>query len=144
MDALAGERVDVAGGVADDEQVVVVGGGNALGAQAQRGGLHALHLGVGAHRLADEGVALQRALMQPLQIRLLCRGVPTLRLSILRRAPCWGYRILNLRAQGAQTAKLRAALDAETAPCQLPVSMAPWPYRGFSSLKDAQKPKFQG
>lgn len=71
MDAFAGEGVDVAGSVADDEEVIVVGGGDALGAQAQRGRLHALHLGVGTHCLADEGVALQRALVQPLQIRLL-------------------------------------------------------------------------
>ena len=71
VDALAGERVNVPRGVADDDQVVVVGTGNALGAQAQRGRLHALHLGAGPHRARDEGVALQRALVQPLQVRLL-------------------------------------------------------------------------
>lgn len=42
--------------VADDHEVVVVRGGQALAAQAQAGGAHALQLGVGAQRGADEGV----------------------------------------------------------------------------------------
>ena len=71
VDALAGEGVNVTGSVADDQQVVIVGGGNALGAQAQRSRLHALYLCAGADRLANEGVALQRALVQPLQVRFL-------------------------------------------------------------------------
>ena len=37
VDALASQRVHVARGVADDEQVIVVGAGNALRAQAERG-----------------------------------------------------------------------------------------------------------
>lgn len=53
---LTRERVDVAGRVAHDEQVVVVAGGEALAAQAQRGRAHALQLGVGAQRRADEGI----------------------------------------------------------------------------------------
>ena len=71
VDALASERVDVARSIPHNDEVVVIGLGHALRAQAQRGRAHALDLGLGADGLADEGVALQGALMQPLQVRLL-------------------------------------------------------------------------
>lgn len=51
-----GQWVDVSCSVTNDEQVVVVAGGEALATQAQGGGTHALKLGVGAQGSADEGV----------------------------------------------------------------------------------------
>ncbi len=71
VDALSGEGVDVAGSVAHNDEVVVIGLGHALGAQAQRGRAHTLDFGIRPDGLADEGVALQRAVVQPLQVGLL-------------------------------------------------------------------------
>ena len=71
MDALASERVNVACSISHNDEVVIVRLGHALRAQAQCSCAHALDLGFGADGLADEGVALQGAIMQPLQVRLL-------------------------------------------------------------------------
>ena len=71
MDALPREGVDVARSIPDDEQVLVVGGGQALAPQAQGCGLHALDLGRGPQGLGDEAVVLDGPLVQPLEVRLL-------------------------------------------------------------------------
>mmetsp|Transcript_2432 Transcript_2432/g.6209 ORF Transcript_2432/g.6209 Transcript_2432/m.6209 type:complete len:375 (-) Transcript_2432:571-1695(-) len=71
VDALTGQGVDVAGGVAHNHEVVVHSAQQALAAHAQGRDLHALHLGVGAQRLADEGVLLDGLLVQALEVGLL-------------------------------------------------------------------------
>ena len=68
VDAFSGQGIDVPRSIADDQQVVIEGGDQALAAQTQGGRLHALDLGLGAQRSADEGVVLNGSLMQPLQI----------------------------------------------------------------------------
>jgi hypothetical protein len=57
-------------GVTDDQQVVVEGLLDALAAQAQGGGAHALQLGVGAQRCADEGVLGDGVVVQAGQVGL--------------------------------------------------------------------------
>lgn len=71
VDALAGEGVDMAGCVAHNQQVVVKGGREALGAKPQCCGAHPFDLGLGSQCTADEGVVLDGALVQPLQVLLL-------------------------------------------------------------------------
>lgn len=71
VDALARQGVDVPSSIANDEQVVVVGGGEALATQAQGCCLHALELGVGAQSLADKGVLGDCVVVQAVQVALL-------------------------------------------------------------------------
>lgn len=71
VDAFACQGVNVAGCIPNDQQMVIVGSLQALAAQAQGRSTHALHLGIRPHRLADEGITLQRILVQPLEVRLL-------------------------------------------------------------------------
>lgn len=73
VDPLSCQGVDVAGGIPNDEQMVIIGGFQALGTQAEGAGLHALNLGIWAQRLADEGVVLDGVIVQPWQVRLLHR-----------------------------------------------------------------------
>lgn len=72
----------MAGCIADDEQVVVKGGCEALSPQPQRRGLHALHLRVGAQAAADERVAFDGVVVQP-------KGIT--RVAVLRPAGEYGY-----------------------------------------------------
>ena len=71
VDALPRQRVNVPSGVPNDEQVVIVGGLEALRPQPQRRRPHALNLGFRPQGRADEGVVPDGSLVQPLQILLL-------------------------------------------------------------------------
>mmetsp|Transcript_11069 Transcript_11069/g.19211 ORF Transcript_11069/g.19211 Transcript_11069/m.19211 type:complete len:293 (+) Transcript_11069:419-1297(+) len=70
VDALARQRVDVAGSVSNNEKVVVHCGEQTLATAAQAGNAHTLQLCVGTQCLADEGVLLDCVIVEPCQVSL--------------------------------------------------------------------------
>ena len=71
VNAFACQGINVSCSIADNHKVVIKRCSQSLTPKAKTGSLHALYLGIGAQRLADERIVLDCALMQPLEVTLL-------------------------------------------------------------------------